>query len=458
MARVEGFEPAKSEQEPVDINGNPVPVGVWGDSTTGVGVFGTSGALPPDVENIPTNIAGVEGHAIQNPGVFGRSIQDAGVSGESVQGLGVLGRSATATGVLGVTFVPSIPGQPPDASGVFGSSTTGGNGVTGFVGEATGVVGSSVRGTGVRGFSGAADGVLGETIGRGSVGVRGRSDTGAGVVGSSKSQTGVAGSSDSGVGVRGDSSGGFLSAGVVGASASGFISAGLFGTSDAQNGIGVFGRGGPNGWAGFLDGKVEVFGPLVKSGGGFKIDHPLEPAHKSLSHSFVESPDMKNVYDGVVDLGQNGECCVELPEWFEALNCDFRYQLTSIGEPAPNLHVAQEISNNRFNIAGGKPGMKVSWQVTGIRKDAWAQAHPLIVEEEKPENEREYYRHPELYNQPPENSTFWKGNSELKRQLEERRPPEEPQRFDRAHLEQEWQQVEELVQRMRQTMPSKDGG
>jgi GreA/GreB family transcription elongation factor len=145
MARVEGFEPAKSEQEPVDINGNPVPVGVWGDSTTGVGVFGTSGALPPDVENIPTNIAGVEGHAIQNPGVFGRSIQDAGVSGESVQGLGVLGRSATATGVLGVTFVPSIPGQPPDASGVFGSSTTGGNGVTGFVGEATGVVGSSVE-------------------------------------------------------------------------------------------------------------------------------------------------------------------------------------------------------------------------------------------------------------------------------------------------------------------------
>jgi hypothetical protein len=135
MARVEGFEPANSDQVPVDANGNPVAVGVWGDSTTGVGVFGTSGALPPNVTNIPTNIAGVEGHSIQNPGVFGRSIEGEGVAGESLQGLGMLGRSATGTGVLGVTFVPT-----PDASGVFGSSTTGGNGVTGFVGEATGVV------------------------------------------------------------------------------------------------------------------------------------------------------------------------------------------------------------------------------------------------------------------------------------------------------------------------------
>jgi hypothetical protein len=229
--------------------------------------------------------------------------------------------------------------------------------------------------------------------------------------------------------------------------------------SSQQRGFGIFGRGGPDGWAGFRDGKVEVVGPLIKSGGGFKIDHPLEPARKYLSHSFVESPEMKNVYDGVVSLDANGECYVELPEWFEALNCDFRYQLTSIGEPAPNLHIAREISNNRFNIAGGKSGMKVSWQVTGIRQDSWAQAHPLIVEEEKPTDAEGYYRHPELYGLPPENSTFFKGNSELRRQLEEQRGSSSKEVGQlratemanlakaRARLEEEWRRVKELVER-----------
>ena len=50
---------------------------------------------------------------------------------------------------------------------MFGSSTTGGNGVTGFVGEATGVIGSSVVATGVRGTTGSTGnaGVLGQTFG-----------------------------------------------------------------------------------------------------------------------------------------------------------------------------------------------------------------------------------------------------------------------------------------------------
>lgn len=110
---------------------------------------------------------------------------------------------------------------------------------------------------------------------------------------------------------------------------------------------------------------------------------------------------------------------MEVPSWVEALNSDFRYQLTSIGGPAPNLHVSQEISNSRFKIAGGTAGMKVSWQVTGIRRDARAKRNPLAVEEDKPSNERGYHLHPDLYGQPPENSTLWKGNAELLRQVEE---------------------------------------
>ena len=94
---------------------------------------------------------------------------------------------------------------------------------------------------------------------------------------------------------------------------------------------------------------------------------------------------MKNIYDGVIVLDYNGEAEVELPEWFSALNKDFCYQLTAIGAPGPNLYIAEEISDavtslsnsnnnnkSRFKVAGGTPGMKVSWHVTGVRKDPWA--------------------------------------------------------------------------------------
>ena len=131
MARVEGFEPNHSGQQPTDENGNPASVGVWGDSDIGVGVFGSSGTIPPGDTDIPIAGAGVEGHAFEVPGVVGRSVHDSGVSGESVESLGMLGRSDSGTGVLGVTFNAT----PGDASGVFGSSVAEGNGVTGFVGS-----------------------------------------------------------------------------------------------------------------------------------------------------------------------------------------------------------------------------------------------------------------------------------------------------------------------------------
>src|SRR5262249_44747827 len=132
------------------------------------------------------------------------------------------------------------------------------------------------------------------------------------------------------------------------------------------------GAGVPRGLAGSFDGNVEITGTLSKAGGSFKIDPPPDPQKKYLSHSFVESPHMKNIYDGVVQLDNNGEAVVDMPEWFDALNGDFRYLLTAVGAPMPGLYIAEEIANNRFKISGGMARMKVSWQVTGIRKDAWA--------------------------------------------------------------------------------------
>jgi len=146
-------------------------------------------------------------------------------------------------------------------------------------------------------------------------------------------------------------------------------------------------------------GTLDVTNSLTKPFGSFKIDHPLDPANKYLYHSFVESPDMKNIYDGVAALDENGEAVVTLPDWFEALNRDFRYQLTSIGAFA-SVYIAEEIQNNRFKIAGGKPGIKVSWQITGIRQDAFANAHRIQVEVEKAPADHGHYLHPELFGAP----------------------------------------------------------
>ena len=212
-------------------------------------------------------------------------------------------------------------------------------------------------------------------------------------VAGSISGNGVRGRSNSGNGVRGISDN----------------NSGVSGYSNSY--YGMYGYG-ASGLAAFLDGRVHIRGYLEKPGGQFKIDHPLDPANKYLSHSFVESPDMKNVYDGVVVLDDKGEAEIELPDWFSALNQDFRYQLTAIGAPGPNLYIAEKISdtttsnknnnNSRFKIAGGTSGMEVSWQVTGIRKDPWANAHRVQVEEDKPGKERGYYLHPDLYSQPEE--------------------------------------------------------
>jgi hypothetical protein len=221
---------------------------------------------------------------------------------------------------------------------------------------AAGVVGTVINTLGVPGLFRLTAGVRG--INNDGHGVQGQSDSAIGVEGTSHSGTGVVGQCDSGTAVAGTTT---------------------------------------SGVAGFFQGPVQVVGTLSKSSGGFRIDHPMDSANKYLNHSFVESSEMKNVYDGVAVLDAKGEAVVMLPDWFETLNEGFRYQLTPVGAPAPQLHIAREIAHAQFRIAGGVPGQGVCWQVTGVRKDPWAQAHPVVVEEPKIDDERGHYLNPELF-------------------------------------------------------------
>jgi hypothetical protein len=220
-------------------------------------------------------------------------------------------------------------------------------------------------------------------------------ETGAafGVFGISTDSIGTRGSSENSVGVRATSVNG---QGLVASSTNGdHIAAGrFFGqiTFRVDNNGEVY-------TPAVHTGGLDVSGTLSKSAGQFKIDHPLDPANKYLSHSFVESPDMKNIYDGTVMTDSHGYATVILPQYFEALNSDFRYQLTVIRQFAQAI-VASEIKNNRFTIRTNIGNVKVSWQVTGIRKDAYANAHRIKVEENKAVADRGHYLHPEVFGEP----------------------------------------------------------
>ena len=328
---------------------------------------------------------------------------------------GIIAASNSASGGYGLTgfgYV-GVYGQTGSGGtlGIAGSAAVWGDGRSG---STFGVAGTSTSGTGVYG-NGNSYGVYGVSN---TTGVRGSSANGMGMYGTSNSFVGVYGSAGAGksttYGVYGysASTGGY---GLYGQSASA-SSYGVYGRNDygtgvagsgdakgvagfTRGGIGVYGAAG-TGYAGYFLGKTHVQGTLTASDKQFKIDHLLDPAHKYLRHASVESAEMKTIYDGVVTLDASGAAVVELPAWFEALNGDFRYQLTAIGAPDPNLYIAEEIRNHRFTIAGGTPGMRVSWQVTGVRHDPWAAQHPLQVEEEKPPQEQGTYLYPQGYGQP----------------------------------------------------------
>ncbi len=391
--------------------------GIGGSSSTSFGVIGTSGGV--GVSGTGNTTAGSNGIGVTGLGAaFGVS-GSGGNNGTGVQGKGSIGVSGTGIGL-----------------GIIGSAT--GSFSQGAVGEAQhqGVVGLAVA------PSGNHQGVFAQAV----------SPTGTGTlsVAVAESKTGQSLIGCCAVGVWGDTNQATSgAAGLVGTAddaqalflqnnSTTHLTANINNVENTQHGVkmvniqGAFGSCSADS-DGDLDctgdveapvvstntigkiianepitifGPVDIIGNLSKSSGSFKIDHPLDPANKYLYHSFVESPDMMNIYNGLVTLDAHGAATVQLPDYFEALNGEFRYQLTSVGSSQPGLYVAEEVSGNSFEIAGGNPGGRVSWQVTGIRHDAYANAHRIPTEVEKPAGERGKYLNPELFGASPEQAIF----------------------------------------------------
>jgi hypothetical protein len=162
--------------------------------------------------------------------------------------------------------------------------------------------------------------------------------------------------------------------------------------------VGVVGAG-PT--AGQFFGDVSITGTLSKGGGGFRIDHPIDPENKYLSHSFVESPEMLNIYRGTVTTDTSGEAAVPLPDYVEALNEDFTYHLTVLGDVGVAT-VTQPVQENGFRIRSDRPGAAVCWLLLGVRRDPWAVAHRIAVEEDKDDDARGRYLHPDVHGDGPQ--------------------------------------------------------
>lgn len=280
-------------------------------------------------------------------------------------------------GSISTAFVQGAATNVASYGGLFTGATGGGSALSANGGAAT--ASSATAGSGVVGNGGSLQSGTTNAFG----GDGGDFYGGGGDAGTGNGVTGIGGSVLNSASITAGVGGYFLGGG--------------------PNGDGLYSApsSGGTGAAATLDGDVNVTGTLNAASKNFRIDDPIDPANKYLYHTSVESSEMMNVYTGNIILGAAGSGEVKLPRWFEALNTDFRYQLTPIGAPG-NLYIRKEIENGSFEIAGGTPGMKVSWTVTAVRHDAYALAHPTSTEVEKPATERGHYLHPGLYGHPAE--------------------------------------------------------
>ncbi|WP_322937394.1 hypothetical protein [Nocardioides bizhenqiangii] len=335
-------------------------------STTGSNWIGTRNPAPLIIKTTAT--AGgtpAERMRVQANGRVGIGTTDPGtlldVEGVARSG-GVVRATHTGTGAT---------------AGAFRGIATKAGGFGGWFSGKGGGVWAQGNGTSTQGVF--ATGTFGVRANGDEIGVRGSGPIGVQGVGTGADSYGLRGDGDQ-YGLFADGFYAVYGSGEIGCYGSG-AQYGLYAISVST---GIFADGNP---AGYFDGNVEVTGTVTKSGSTTRIDHPLDPENRWLTHAGVESPDRKTVYDGTVVLDAGGEATVALPAYVSKLNADFRYQLTCVGGHAP-VYVAREIRDGRFQIAGGRAGLKVSWQVTGVRRDDYARVHPVEVETAKSGDER----------------------------------------------------------------------
>ncbi len=387
--------------------------------------YGGPGAAMNLIQNSPTRGAGdpaFYGEGVANDGVWGISSQANGILGQGVVGMvamgssyglaafntnngpGLYSKSSTSYGIVGINdsqtrrSTPGIFGQgiaedggwffSDRANGIFGNGSTGGY----MQGSYRGLFALGTNGNGAE-IQGAADGM---TVRGGQDGIDVRTSNGGRSAVYAINESDGAGitvrSSGTGLDVQGNGDG------IIGV-ANGDGANGIVGV--AKNGdqpYAIWGQGDGK-WAGYFSGDVRVTGDLDNSLAAVKMDHPLAPTERYLNQAAVVGGDMLTLYNGNVTTDAKGEAVVKMPAYVEALSKDFRYQLTPIGQFAQAI-IAKELKDGEFVIRTDKPNVKVSWQVSGLRNDAYAKSRGWSAEEDKPAADKGTYLAPQAFGQP----------------------------------------------------------
>jgi len=395
----------------VGLRGRGGVYGVYATGT-GVGVFGGTSANAGSGgwfqnDTLPTAIGeGSYGAFFVGSGIgFGYSLQNhsAGMSSAGNDGIFAAGKASAGFGII----------AGGNGISTFSTLNTGGGGAfTGY----HGVYGTAINSQGT--------GIIGVGNNYGSYYTY---DDGSGHLGGGGAFTGtyngVAGyasqNSNSSIAVYGRYNGGGdrNAIGVYGYSRpANNYGYGVYGIGNKYGVVGYEGTTGNNNYGLYAIGDVGATGNK-----NFVIDHPLDPENKILKHTSIESPEVLNMYRGNIVLDNLGEAAVQLPDYFMAININFSYDLTPIGQKAPDLYIKNEINEEgEFEISGGNPGQKVSWVVYAERNDLYMRQDGIrVVEVEKDESEKGKYLMPELYNQPPEKGIFYNSINNQERSPEQ---------------------------------------
>ncbi|MFN8474212.1 MAG: hypothetical protein U0822_18610 [Anaerolineae bacterium] len=151
-------------------------------------------------------------------------------------------------------------------------------------------------------------------------------------------------------------------------------------------------------WAGYFSGDVRVTGTLDNGLAAVKMDDPSNPTGRYINQAAVVGGDMLTLYNGNATTDAKGLAVVKVPAYVETISKDFRYQLTPIGQFAQAI-IAKELNGGEFVIQTDKPNVKVSWQLSGVRSDPYAQASSFKAVEDKNARDLGTYLHPEAYGQ-----------------------------------------------------------
>ena len=331
-------------------------------TTTGFGLTVAGGTYEGILLTGPEAFIGA-GLEIETTGTNGMYWQMLNTGATSAQGINKLNFRNDSTGLDVLTLLPN---------GQVGIGTTAPNNLGGWLG----VTPPPSGGTNMNGIVAKGASPTGEAAG------------GSGIVGTG------------GTGAAQDGDGGFFTGG-----------------NSSSFGDGLQAIAGSGGIAANFKGNVTITGNLMAGSKNFKIDHPLDPANKYLVHASIESSEMMNIYTGNVTTDAQGK-----PRATARLvrGAQHGLPLSVDGDrPVRAGHLSGEDQNHEFQIRTSVPNVKVSWQITGVRQDAYAKAHPIVVEEEKDARLRGFYLHPELYGAAAERQIEWARHPQMMKQLQE---------------------------------------